>query len=190
MDLESGIGQITAFRHRRYLIDKKFQMKYTMIVVAFSALMFAAFGYKLYSKELEKTKILQIQNLDVAGLVSSQDFQMIYYLIGLFVLQVVGLVLLGILLTHRIAGPVYRVHRYLEEVAETGKLKPLQGIRSRDEFHEFFDSLSNVITKVQARTEEQRQKLENLKKSLNAASKDPKQLEHCKTLCKELLESI
>jgi hypothetical protein len=52
---------------------------------------------------------------------------------------------LGILITHRIAGPVHRVRKYLEEAAEGSELKPLESVRSRDEFHEFFDALSAFI---------------------------------------------
>jgi methyl-accepting chemotaxis protein len=134
-----------AFFQRRYLIDRRFQFKYTAMVVLISSALFAFFGYKLYRGELARTEILQIQNMDVRNLVATQDTNILYYLIGFFLLQAASLVILGILITHRIAGPVHRVQKYLEEAAKGGELKPLDKVRSRDEFHEFFDSLSAFV---------------------------------------------
>jgi methyl-accepting chemotaxis protein len=144
MDESSG-AERRAFFKRRYLVDRRFQFKYTFLILAISSAIYAFFGYQLYRGELARTEILKIQNSDVAALVSSQDTAVLAYLIGFFLLQAASLIVLGILITHRIAGPVYRVQRYLEEAAKGGELKPLDGIRSRDEFHGFFDALSAFV---------------------------------------------
>jgi methyl-accepting chemotaxis protein len=133
------------FFKRRYLVDRRFQVKYTLIIVALSSVIYLILGYHLYKGELARTEILNIQNRDLQMLVASQDSSILYYLVGFFLLQAASLVILGILITHRIAGPVYRVQKYLEDVAQGGELKPLDKVRSRDEFHEFFDALSAVI---------------------------------------------
>jgi methyl-accepting chemotaxis protein len=177
-------------RKRQYLVDRRFQMKYTLMVVTVSSLLFIIFGYQLYKGELARTEILKIQNMDALGLVQAQDHHVLWYLIGVFILQIASLVVLGVLLTHRIAGPMFRVRKYLEEIAEGGKLKPLDKVRSRDEFREFFDSLSMLIEQLAARGESQKTKVEELRAALEAASRDPARLERCKALCAELSATI
>jgi nitrogen fixation/metabolism regulation signal transduction histidine kinase len=142
--------------YHRYLVDKRFQFKYTMMIVGVSSLIYGYFAYRLYENERAKTAILQIRELDVRGMVEQQDLSILYYLLGFFALQVVSLLALGILITHRIAGPVHRVQKYLEEVAETGELKPLDPVRNRDEFREFFGTLSLFIQSLQKKMDELR----------------------------------
>ena len=133
-------------RHQnRFLINLKFQFKYTLIVVAVSSAVFAILGYKLYQSELGKQKLLQIQNPDIMQLVQSHDHQFLYYLIGFFVVQIVSILFLGIVLTHRIAGPIFRVQRTLEQAIETREVIPIRPVRKNDEFQGFFDALQNFI---------------------------------------------
>jgi methyl-accepting chemotaxis protein len=186
----SGIRPTRTFWNRRYLVDRRFQMKYTLMVVLASSVLFGLFGYQLYKGELARTEILKIQNLDVQGLVQSQDSHVLWYLAGFFVLQVASLVVLGILITHRIAGPMFRVHQYLEELAKGGEVKPLDKIRSRDEFHEFFESLSDLIDRFRARSAEQRAKVAEIRAALEGPLNDPAKLKRCRDLCGELLEIL
>lgn len=178
------------FLQRRYLIDRRFQIKYTLMVVILSSIVFLIFGYRLYRGELAKTQILQIQNLDVQNLVQSQDTTILYYLAAFFLLQLASLVVLGILITHRIAGPVFRVQKYLEDAAKGGELKTLDKVRSRDEFHEFFDSLSELIDRFKAKTDVQKAKVDELKHALDKARNDVAQIDRCKALCNELLSIL
>ncbi|HLG20086.1 MAG TPA: hypothetical protein VI895_09785 [Bdellovibrionota bacterium] len=172
---------------RRYLIDPRFQMKYTLLIVVLSAVVYGILGYKLYQKDLAITQVLQIQNLDLQDMVRTQDAYILYYLAGFFLLQVISLVVLGILITHRIAGPVYRVQRYLEEMAKSGDIKPMDSIRSKDEFHEFFESISGVINILKARTDVQRSKLHELQRAISEAKNDPTKMDRCLELSRSLL---
>ncbi len=129
----------------RFLINLKFQFKYTMMVVTFSSLVFAVLGYKFYQSELGKQKLLQIQNPDILEMVQHHDHTVLYYLIGFFVVQVASILFLGIILTHRIAGPIFRVQKTLEEAIETKEVIPIRPVRKNDEFQGFFDALHKFI---------------------------------------------
>ena len=177
---DSKIG----FYQRRYLVDKRFQMKYTLMIVSFSAVIYGILGYFLYQKERTNSEILEIQNLELSRMIDAQDVYIIYYLAAFFLIQVASLFVLGILITHRIAGPVHRVHRYLEEVAETGRVRPLEPIRSRDEFHEFFQSLGAVIERLSTRDS----KLRELAAEVNLLSAgDPARVERVKSLLEQIV---
>jgi nitrogen fixation/metabolism regulation signal transduction histidine kinase len=178
------------FTQRRYLVNRRFQFKYTAMVVLFSSVIFAVLGYELYRRTLANTEILKIQNLDVKALVTGQDRQILYLLAGFFILQVASLFVLGILITHRIAGPLFRVHRYLEEIAESGRIRPLNPVRSRDEFHEFFESLAKVVLIFQTRTEEQKAKLQEARKAIDAARQDPEATTRARLLLDEIEKTL
>jgi len=169
------------FRQRRYLVDKRFQFKYTAMVIVFSSIVFAALGYELYQKTVANTEILRIQHPDVQALVQGKDRQILYLLGGFFLLQVASLFVLGILITHRIAGPVFRVQRYLDEIAEKGELKPLNPARSRDEFHGFFESLSRVVAMFHSRLEARKIKTDELRTAIQEG-----RLEHIRSAFNEL----
>ncbi len=67
----------------------------------------------------------------------------------------VGLLLFGILYSHRIAGPIYRIDRILRNIADNLKI-PFK-TRSTDEFHEFFlalDGLRKHILEDKTRSEQ------------------------------------
>lgn len=131
----------------RFLVNFKFQLKYAMIAAALSSVVFAILGYKFYLSELSKQKILQIQNPEVLELVQGQDYATLYYLIGFFVLQILSIIFFGIMLTHRIAGPIFRVQKDLETAIETGEIPVIRPVRKNDEFKGFFDALHQFIEK-------------------------------------------
>ncbi len=127
------------------MVDGHFQIKYTMLVVFVSSIIFAILGYKLYQMNVTNTEILQIQSSEISAMVADYDRGTLYILAGFFLLQVGSLFVLGILITHRIAGPMFRVSRTLEEIAETGEVRSLQKVRSKDEFKGFFGSLGHML---------------------------------------------
>ncbi|MFH1017235.1 MAG: hypothetical protein V1798_03510 [Pseudomonadota bacterium] len=174
------------FHQRRYLVDRHFQFKYTAMVILVSSIIFAALGYELYRKTMVNTEILQIQNVDVKALVAVQDRQILYLLGGFFLLQVASVFVLGILITHRIAGPVFRVQRYLEDIAEKKELRSLDPVRSRDEFHGFFESLSKVVSMIRSQSDSRKAKLEEARLAVDAARDDPAKLDRIRSILDEL----
>ncbi|HET9038049.1 MAG TPA: signal protein [Myxococcaceae bacterium] len=70
--------------------------------------------------------------------------------VGVFAL---GVLLLGIIITHRIAGPVYRVRRLLSDLAEGRREVPRHGLRDGDELRELFDAASSLVKTLRAEDE-------------------------------------
>ncbi|RPH71177.1 MAG: signal protein [Myxococcaceae bacterium] len=61
--------------------------------------------------------------------------------------------LLGIVITHRIAGPVYRVRRLLSDLAEGRREVPRHGLRDGDELRELFDAAASLVKTLRAEDE-------------------------------------
>jgi flagellar biosynthesis/type III secretory pathway protein FliH len=70
--------------------------------------------------------------------------------VGVFALAVL---LLGIIITHRIAGPVYRVRRLLSDLAEGRREVPRHGLREGDELRELFDAAASLVKTLRAEDE-------------------------------------
>lgn len=70
--------------------------------------------------------------------------------VGVFSL---GVLALGIVLTHRIAGPVFRVRRLLADVREGRREVPSHGLRDGDELRELFDAASALVQTLRSEDE-------------------------------------
>jgi nitrogen fixation/metabolism regulation signal transduction histidine kinase len=68
----------------------------------------------------------------------SNDRVLVFLLIGFGVLLSVVLTMYGIVLTHKVAGPLFKVTLYLDKIRD-GKLGQVYALRKGDELVEFFD---------------------------------------------------
>jgi len=64
-----------------------------------------------------------------------------------------GVLALGIVLTHRIAGPVFRVRRLLDDLKEGRRQVPSHGLRDGDELRDLFDSAADLVRTLRAEDE-------------------------------------
>jgi hypothetical protein len=64
-----------------------------------------------------------------------------------------GVLALGIVLTHRIAGPVFRVRRLLDDLRDGRRQVPSHGLRDGDELRDLFDSAAELVRTLRAEDE-------------------------------------
>jgi len=84
----------------------------------------------------------------------SRESRRIFWLVLLSVVVfALAVLLLGIIITHRIAGPVYRVRRLLSDLAEGRREVPRHGLRDGDELRELFDAASSLVKTLRAEDE-------------------------------------
>ncbi|HWE30385.1 MAG TPA: HAMP domain-containing protein, partial [Polyangia bacterium] len=92
--------------------------------------------------------------------VASQQRQMLWSVVGGLSLLVILIGLLGIYITHKIAGPVFKMKQLLKQVAQ-GKLNfPRRGLRKGDELQHFFDSFLKMADDLKARQQNEVELLE------------------------------
>ncbi|HVY47252.1 MAG TPA: HAMP domain-containing protein [Minicystis sp.] len=179
-----------SFRH--YLLNPRFQLKYTAyLVVVVLAVMIglgvvifriagassgdAQFAAEQAEKALKESQtsahVLQMQSIAAAGedsglskmleeelakkdkeyeqnlaevqrrkgeIVAAQQ-RLFYFLVGSAALLLLLLVVMGIFITHRIVGPVFKLKRLLRQVA-TGKLVIKERLRKGDELGDLFET--------------------------------------------------
>ena len=82
----------------------------------------------------------------------SKQRSMLVTLCVVLLLLVVGVGLIGIVVTHKIAGPVFKMKRHLREVADGHLIIP-SGLRKGDELVDFFETFNKMVKSLRARQE-------------------------------------
>ncbi len=147
--MNSSHGEGQKIRRRTFLIDRAFQLKWTFIIVAVGVLVSAGLGYFIIRLNLTNTELLEL-DAAYADQVAKYDAMAIYYLVGFVVVMAVFLFVWGIIMTHRVAGPIYIISRYLEQLA-AGEVPQPRPLRKDDELVSFFATFSNMLSKMKDR---------------------------------------
>lgn len=89
-------------------------------------------------------------------------------LCGILTLLVLGIGAAGIFVTHKVAGPIFKMKRHLREVSQ-GKLDVPWGLRKGDELVDFFEAFREMVVSLRSRREKE---IERLDKALSLLEED------------------
>ena len=131
-------------RRRRYWINPGFQGRYLraillleLIAVALTAILALGITLVLVSDTLQ---------------VGPQWHQIFLSFAGLTVVAAVGLVWLGIRVSHRICGPIYNIKKNLDAVRNGERPGPIR-LRKGDAFQDLAESLNEVLAMLDEKSE-------------------------------------
>ena len=142
-----------AYKRRRYLIDPKFQLKFslmmTLIVVVSSAIYPIVFYEtmsqiieKLLSKGLDTEKIIE----DFKGSISS-------FFILWHTLFAISTFIICIFFGHKIAGPIYRIQKNLANIRNGQRWRRLF-FRKGDYFFELADDFNQAFEVIHGKEDD------------------------------------
>jgi hypothetical protein len=137
-------------RYKRRLIpivDRRFQFKYTAIIVAIAAVVSTVLGYLLLRSYWEMNEVIDLASLspEVNDKLNSDDATKVFKItIAFLVVEVLGLGVMGLLITHRVVGPVFVLKRHLSTLLE-GKYPITRPLRQGDEFRETFETFMKLM---------------------------------------------
>ena len=157
-------------RRRTFLIDRKFQLKYTMIIVLVGVVISALLGYFIFRLNTENRDLLGI-DAEMMAHVQQIDSYTMYYLVGFVVVMALVLFIWGIFITHRVAGPIFIISRYLRQLGE-GDVPHTRPLRKGDELKSFFDTFSGMLNTLKQRNVEEAQLLEKIAGQLRSQGGD------------------
>ena len=156
-----------------YLLDKKLQLRYVIFVTALSALICGTLGYLIWQQAAVATDIIREQLAadplasEVLGSLESKDQNLIFIMAGSGVGLVLVLSLFLVVMTHKVAGPLYKVTLYFDKMHE-GRLDTVWPLRKGDMLQNFYEKFHSMHTAVRARHMEVN---ENLKAFVTLAEK-------------------
>ena len=138
------MGSTSKIKRKNYFIDKKFQRKFIIKFCGLIAAGSVIFGLIVYFMS-KSTLTTTFENSRLV-IKSTADFVLPLVLLGsAIVIAVIGFSTIAITLftSHKIAGPLYRMQKDVEEVS-TGNLKKTFALRQTDEIKALAVSLGNM----------------------------------------------
>lgn len=184
----AGAGPRPKYKRKlsNYLLDKKLQLRYVLLVTILSGVIAGALGYLIYqqkraaSESIEKDLAALTQSDStqedfqehVASGLESEDRALVYRMVGVGVGLVVILSLYLLIMTHKVAGPLYKVSMYFDRMAagRLGQVTPLrQGDMLQDFYANFKDMHDAVRIRAQSDADAMERALAALRESRNQA---------------------
>ena len=146
---------------RNYLLNSSYQLRFTAVIVVISAILTGGLGYLVMRNAHEASRVVQVRALDPTDAMAQElvrqfargDRMLMLTLIAFgFVLSLV-LAAYGIVLTHKVAGPLYKITNHLDKIRD-GKLGVVYNLRKGDQLVDFFQHFKGAHDALRARTEE------------------------------------
>ncbi|MFL5320470.1 MAG: signal protein [Myxococcaceae bacterium] len=134
--------------HRRtFLIDREFQLKYAGLLLLAGLVISAGFAVVAWLARADAARAAQFG-------ASSMDPLLLALLFVAVVIAAGAMGLVGLVLTHRVAGPVYVMTQYVTALAQ-GRFPPIRPLRRNDELKNFFERFQSALETLKAREVEE-----------------------------------
>lgn len=156
-------------RRTQYLIAKGFQLRFAFLLSIVGIVVTAVVGIILFIV-LAKTQTLflkagVVSSPDVIEFVRQQRSLYMYSLLSVFVGVTVVLLMLGIFVSHRLAGPIFALSRRMNDVAQ-GNFTVTLHLRKTDEFQELKDKFNTLVKGLQNQVKGELIKVDSVIESL------------------------
>ena len=185
---------------RNYLLDRRFQLKYTGMVLLVTVSVASGLGFMAYRFSQRQTEALTAQiaaqpHLDAATAGDLEEFAQdedrrvrnAIILGVLFLTLALGLT--GIIVTHRVVGPTYRMKRLFAHVGD-GHLEINTGIRKGDELQELYHSFADMVESLRGQRSEDIAQLEDTLIKLEAAGVQSAYITELRTVIDRIRKTV
>jgi hypothetical protein len=144
---------------RHYLLDRGFQLKYALVMAVAGLAVAAIFGLWVHQAHAQATALLA-PDAETRALLDRSDRMLLGVLGGIAALLAAALGLLGVVITHRVAGPVFVMGHYLRVISE-GRFPRMRTLRSSDELRPFFRTFIDAVENLKRRERHHAEVLED-----------------------------
>ena len=157
---------------RNFLLQPRFQLKYTSMVVGVTVVVAAVLGYQAYSYSTGQTELLNIERMeakrgaidvkfiaDLDNYAREADRKVLLAVLGGIAVLALALGITGIVVTHRLVGPAYHLRRLLRKVSEN-RLRVDGSLRKHDELQDVFEAFQLMVKNLRAAREEELRELD------------------------------
>ncbi len=185
---------------RNYLLDRRFQLKYTGMVLLVTLAVAGILGYAAYDFSKGQTEAFTVQiaaqpdldpeiAADLEQLAKQEDRKVRNAILIGVALMTLALGITGIVVTHRVVGPAYRMRRLFEHVGE-GHLEVVTGIRKGDELQELFHSFAEMVESLREQRAEDIERLEDTLIKMEAAGAQSEHITELRAVLARIRKSV
>jgi len=134
---------------RNFLLDRGFQLKYALFMAGAGLAVALVFGFWLHQAHAQATSLLS-PDAETRSLIERSDTLLLGAFAGIALLRAAALGLLGVVITHRVAGPVFVMGHYLSVLAQ-GRFPRMRTLRRSDELKAFFRVFIEAVETMKRR---------------------------------------
>ena len=153
---------------RNYLLNVGLQLRYTATIVIVAVVVTAFLGMKMYQATRDVSKVILWTSLvdpasadELQAQFLNSDRVVLWGIIGFGVVLVLSISAVGILITHKVAGPLYKISSFFGRIRDN-RLGPAPAkLRKGDELQNFYSSFREMHQAIRGRTEDDIRVLEN-----------------------------
>src|SRR5262245_12099660 len=162
---------------RNYLLDVGLQLRYTATIVVVAVFLTAGLGYKMYQATRDISKVILWTGLvdpasaqELQSQFSNSDRVVLWGIIGFGIVLILSISAVGILITHKVAGPLYKITSLFHRVRDNKLGTAPVGLRKGDELQDFYLGFREMHVAVRGRVEDDVRVLGNVVSTLEASA--------------------
>ncbi|MFZ9889152.1 MAG: hypothetical protein ACO3JL_16775 [Myxococcota bacterium] len=142
---------MTGYKRRLIpIVDRRFQLKYTGLIFFVAATVSTALGYFLLDAYQQLNALIEVSEA-IGDRMNADDARRVFTLVAGFLgAEVLLLGVAGVIITHRVAGPVALLHRHFATMLD-GKYPQLRSLRAGDEFRDAFEAFGRFVNSLRER---------------------------------------
>jgi len=153
---------------KNYLLDVGLQLRYTATIVIVAIALTVVLGIRIYQATRDTSKVILWTGLvdpataqELQSQFAQSDRTVLLGIIGFGVILVLSIGGVGILLTHKVAGPLYKISSFFGRIRDN-RLGPAPAkLRKGDELQDFYSSFREMHQAVRGRVEDDVRVLES-----------------------------
>ena len=160
-DAAPGSRPVYKRKVRNYLLDVGLQLRYTATIVVVAIFLTGGLGFKMYQATRDVSKVILWTSLvdpssasELQSQFENSDRVVLWGIVGFGVVLVLSISAVGILITHKVAGPLYKIASFFGRLRDN-RLGPVPAnLRKGDELQEFYVAFREMHTSLRARAED------------------------------------
>jgi hypothetical protein len=135
------------------IVDRAFQFKYTAIILLVAAVTSTVLGFFLLKAYREMNEVIGLAAIspEIGEKLDADDAKKVFSIIVLSLVgEVAVLGVLGLIITHRVCGPIFVITRHFGTMLD-GRYPSLRPLRAGDEFAPMFELFKQLVDKQRDR---------------------------------------
>jgi methyl-accepting chemotaxis protein len=161
-------------KRKQIIVNKEFQFRYMkqilfiiMVSLLFNSILITASVYFITKKSIElRLPNVMEQKLTSDVLINDINNSLIVVIPTIILICIIVFGIASIFLSHRIAGPLFKLERWLKTLSD-GDFSTLFKLRRKDELKNFTQVIENVDVELSSRIKKIKELLEKSKANIN-----------------------
>src|SRR5204863_483857 len=146
---------------RNYLLDVGLQLRYTATIVVVAIFLTGGLGFKMYQATRDVSKVILWTSLvdpssadELQAQFANSDRVVLWGIIGFGVVLILSISAVGILITHKVAGPLHKIATFFGRVRDNRLGPAPTALRKGDELQEFYGAFKEMYQSLRTRAED------------------------------------